>query len=261
MDIQLVLQTAKNAARRAGEIQREYSQKAFGISSKLTSSDLVTEVDVKCEEAVVALIREVFPDHSALAEEKGEYAKADSGRRWIIDPLDGTVNYAHGFPMYCSSVALEDGGIVVAGAVYDPVRDEMFSAIKGGGVWLNGRAIQVSKTAQLADSLLATGFPYTVKTEKVNNLAQFTAFVMAAQAVRRPGSAALDLCYVASGRLDGFWEFHLKPWDMAAGALIVREAGGQVTGAAGDTFSIYKSQVVASNGVIHGQMIKTLASA
>jgi len=258
-DIQKALQTAQNAARTAGEIQREYSLRTFRISSKTTTTDLVTEVDIKCEEAIVSVIRQAFPDDSALAEEGGEYSRADTSRRWVIDPLDGTVNYAHGFPMYCASVALEAAGDVVAGAVYDPTRDEMFSAIKGGGAWLNGEKIHVSATAALGDSLLATGFPYTVRTEKVNNLAQFSAMVMAAQAVRRPGSAALDLCYVACGRLDGFWEFHLKPWDMAAGALIVREAGGKVTGADGGEFSIYNPQVAASNGLIHGQMQRILA--
>jgi len=257
----LALETAMTAARLAGGIQRDYAGKSFGVSSKKTRSDLVTEVDIKCEEAIIAAIRKVFPDHDALAEEKGEYAAGGSARRWIIDPLDGTVNFAHGFPMYCSSVALEADGAVVAGAVYDPVRDEMFHASLGGGAWLNGAPIHVSAVSHLADSLLATGFPYTIRTEVLNNIPQFTAFSMKAQAIRRPGAAALDLCYVASGRLDGFWEFHLKPWDMAAGALIVREAGGAVTGALGGGFSIYEPAVVASNGLVHGQMIETLEQA
>ncbi|MDH5756775.1 MAG: inositol monophosphatase [Nitrospinota bacterium] len=258
-EMDLVIETAMKAARRAGVIQKERSLKEFQVTRKQTRSDLVTEVDVQCEAAIIATIREVFPDHTALAEEKGEYAAEDASRRWIIDPLDGTVNYAHGFPMYCSSVALEADGAVVAGAVYDPVRDEMFHAALGRGAWLNGQPIHASTTPRLEDSLLATGFPYTIKTEAVNNLAQFAAFAMKAQAIRRPGAAALDLCYVACGRLDGFWEFHLKPWDMAAGALIVEEAGGMVAGKEGAPFSVYNHAVVASNGVIHGQMIQILA--
>ncbi|MDH4184049.1 MAG: inositol monophosphatase [Nitrospinota bacterium] len=259
LDISLALETAMKAARQAGRIQREHAGLGFGVRSKRTRSDLVTEVDLKCEEAIIAVIRGVFPDHCALAEEKGEYIQDDAAMRWVIDPLDGTVNYAHGFPMYCASVALEVEGKVAVGAVYDPVRDEMFSAIAGGGARLNDEPINVSATAELADSLLATGFPYTIATEKVNNLAQFAAMAMKAQAIRRPGAAALDLCYVACGRLDGFWEFHLKPWDMAAGALIVLEAGGRITGDGGEPFSIYHPAVTASNGIIHDQMTRILA--
>ncbi|MDH5637235.1 MAG: inositol monophosphatase [Nitrospinota bacterium] len=260
-ELDLALKTAIFAARLAGGIQRDYTGKNFDVSSKKTRTDLVTEVDIKCEEAIIAAIKEVFPDHGALAEEKGEYAAASGNRRWIIDPLDGTVNFAHGFPMYCSSVAMEADGAVVVGAVYDPVRDEMFHASLGGGAWLNDKPIHVSTTPQLADSLLATGFPYTIRTEVLNNLTQFSAFAMRAQAIRRPGAAALDLCYVASGRLDGFWEFHLKPWDMAAGALIVAEAGGMVSSDLGGSFSVYKPAVVASNRLIHQQMIDTLEEA
>jgi len=260
-EMDLALKTAIHAARLAGGIQRDYAGKNINVTSKNTRSDLVTEVDIKCEEAIISAIKEVFPDHGALAEEKGEYAAASGNRRWIIDPLDGTVNYAHGFPVYCSSVALEADGEVVVGAVYDPVRDEMFHAFLGGGAWLNGKQIHASTTAQLGDSLLATGFPYTIRTEALNNLRQFSAFAMRAQAIRRPGAAALDLCYVACGRLEGFWEFHLKPWDMAAGALIVTEAGGTVSSDLGASFSVYKPAVVASNGHIHHQMIDTLEEA
>ena len=260
-DMALALKVAQEAARRAGQIQREYAGRRIHITSKSTSSDLVTEVDVKCEEAIIAAIREVFPNHAALAEEHGDYTASQGKMLWIIDPLDGTVNYAHGFPMYCSSVALEADGKVVVGAVYDPVRDEMFCALAEGGAWLNGQPIHVSSSASLEESLLATGFPYTIKTEKVNNLAQFTAFAMRAQAIRRPGAAALDLCYVACGRLDGFWEFHLKPWDMAAGALILTEAGGEISGVTGKPFTIYNPSVVASNKHIHTLMIQTLEQA
>ena len=259
-DLGLALKVAKAAAFKAGEIQRENSQKSFDVSSKEVKSDLVTEVDLKCEEAIIIAIREVFADHSALAEEKGEYKKEGSSCLWVIDPLDGTVNYAHGFPMYCSSVALQVDGLVEVGAVYDPTRDEMFSALRGHGAFLNDTPIKVSKTETLEESLLATGFPYTIRTERINNLAHFSAMALRAQAIRRPGAAALDLCYTACGRLDGFWEFHLKPWDMAAGALILTEAGGMVSGSDGEPFSIYSPHVAASNGLIHGMMLDTLKS-
>lgn len=258
-DLNLALQVAEKAAREAGRIQREYAAEDYAVERK-GRIDIVTEVDIKCEKAIVGVIGETFPDHGTLAEEEGG-RRADAEYKWVIDPIDGTTNYSHGFPMYCASVALEERGRIILGAVYDPTRDEMFAASRGNGATLNGRPIRVSERDELIDSLLATGFPYTIKTEKRNNLKEFAALAMRAQAIRRPGAAALDLCYVACGRLDGFWEFHLKPWDMAAGAFIVEEAGGRVTNAAGGALDIYDPQIIASNGRIHGDMLEVIREA
>lgn len=251
------LAVAQEAARRAGSIQREYRSKNFSVRHK-GEIDLVTGVDIACEEEIVRVIRRAFPEHDVLAEE-GEATERGSRYTWLIDPLDGTVNYAHGFPIYCASVALADGKGPVAGAVYDPERDEMFTATRGGGAFLNGEGIKVSGVSRLTDALLATGFPYTIRTTEKNNLKEFADFAMRAQALRRPGAAAIDLCYVACGRLEGFWEFHLKPWDMAAGALIVEEAGGKVTDSGGGSFDPFRQDIVASNGLVHSAMLETLA--
>lgn len=251
------LTVAERAAREAGRIQKMFRSKDFYVRHK-GEIDLVTEVDIACEEAIVKIIRAAFPDHGILAEEN-EKETGGSANRWLIDPLDGTVNYAHGFPIYCASVALESGGEIITGAVYDPERDEMFTATRGGGAFLNGDAIKVSNVAELTDALLATGFPYTIRTAAKNNLKEFSDFAMRAQALRRPGAAAIDLCYVACGRLDGFWEFHLKPWDMAAGSLIVREAGGRVTMSDGAVFDVNRPDIAASNGLIHDAMLEVLS--
>ncbi len=256
IDLNQALNVAMRSAREAGAIQTSYLTKNYRIDRK-GEIDLVTEVDLECEKAIIDIIKQTYPDHGALAEEKGAYSPGHE-YKWIIDPIDGTTNYAHGFPVYCSSVALEAKGEVIAGAVYDPTRDEMFCAVKGGGAKLNGRPISVSDVDKLIDSLLATGFPYTIKTEKINNLSQFGNMSMRAQAIRRPGAAALDLCYVACGRLDGFWEYHLKPWDMAGGALIVSEAGGKTTACDGSKLDIYNQHMLASNGEIHGAMQEVL---
>ena len=247
------------AARAAGEIMNEYRGRKFSVERK-GEIDLVTEVDLLCEKAIVSMIREKFPDHGVLAEEGGA-EKGASRFKWIIDPIDGTTNYAHGFPVYCASIAFEIDGKVVTGAVYDPSRDEMFTAIKGGGATLNDSPIKVSETSEIIKALLATGFPYEIKTTARNNISEFTRFAMSAQAIRRPGAAALDLCYVACGRIDGFWEFHLKPWDMAAGALFVSEAGGRVSMAGGEELEIYQPDIVASNGLLHEAMLEILSEA
>lgn len=257
IDLNQALNVAIKAARKAGAIQTNCLSENYRVDRK-GEIDLVTEIDLKCEEAIIEIIKQTYPGHGALAEEKGASLPGHE-YKWIIDPIDGTTNYAHGFPVYCSSVALEAKGEIVAGAVYDPTRDEMFSALKGGGAKLNDRPISVSNVKELIDSLLATGFPYTIKTEKINNLSQFGNMSMRAQAIRRPGAAALDLCYVACGRLDGFWEFHLKPWDMAAGVLIVNEAGGKMTGCDGSELDIYNQQMLATNGIIHDAMLEVLA--
>ncbi len=257
-DLGLALAVATRAALLAGEIQKEYAGgETFDIERK-GEIDLVTEVDLKCEKAIVEVISDAYPDHGIMAEEGSDKSAGNNGFLWIVDPLDGTTNFAHRFPVYCSSVALTIDKERSVGAVYDPTRDEMFTAIKGRGAFLNGEPIKVSQTGELIDSLLATGFPYGIKSVARNNLKEFSAMVMKAQAIRRPGAAALDLCYVACGRLDGFWEFHLKPWDMAGGALMVTEAGGEVTRADGDPTDIFTPEIVASNGVIHKMMVEVV---
>ena len=219
--------------------------------------NLVTEVDRRSEESMLSVIKERYPDHRVLAEETGDSGKSSSFK-WIVDPLDGTTNYAHGYPCFCVSLAIEHEEEIIYGAVYDPMREELFTAEKGKGAYLNGEAIKVSSTQQLNLSLLSTGFPYDVREDINSNIIDFRNFLMKAQAVRRDGSAALDLCYTAVGRFDGFWEQKLFPWDVAAGSLIVTEAGGELSTFKGKDFSIYATEIVASNGIIHNQMIEVL---
>lgn len=246
-------------ARRAGEIQLARFRDVHRVEHKGTI-DLVTEVDRECEALIVAELQRRFPGDDILAEE-GSGERKGAGRRWIVDPLDGTVNYAHGFPFFCVSIALEEAGVLQAGAIYDPNRDELFLAECDRGATLNGRPIHVSKAAMLCESLLATGFAYNVhEEERFDNLDHFGRFVKRAQAVRRPGSAAIDLAWVACGRIDGFWELFLKPWDMAAGVLLVREAGGEVTAFDGSAFPLYGTEILASNGLIHEEMQQVLAA-
>lgn len=219
--------------------------------------NLVTEVDLLCENKIIEIIKDSFPDHSILAEEGGG-TTTNSDHKWIIDPVDGTTNFAHDFPMYCTSIALEVKGEVVVGVVYVPVLDELFSACKGEGAFLNGKKIHVSKSNVLQESMLATGFAYDVHETEVDNVTHFKNFLKKTRAVRRPGSAAIDLCYVAVGRFDGFWEFSLHPWDVAAGVLLIEEAGGKVANMAGEKYSIYSDNILASNGLIHQDMIDVL---
>ncbi len=217
--------------------------------------DLVTEVDLEVERMFRALVAERFPDHHVLAEEMGGGLAVPPGPCWVFDPIDGTTNYAHGLPIFCASLALELDGRAEVAAVYDPTRDELFAAERGRGAFLNGRPIRVSSTAKLVDAMLVTGFPYDVHQRVDEIVGLFAAFVGEARAVRRLGSAALDLCYVAAGRLDGFWERDLKPWDIAAGALLVAEAGGRVTKMDGSPFSSRGGEVLATNGRIHEAML------
>ena len=222
--------------------------------------DLVTEVDRDSERLIVAHLLSHFPDHMILAEE-GEYPRTGSSCRWIIDPVDGTTNYAHGFPWFCVSIALESAGELLAGVIYNPMNDELFTATKGGGAYLNGRRLSVSARSPLRDTLLGTGFPYDCATDPANNFANFIAFQKAARGIRRAGAAALDLAYVAAGRLDGFWELKLKPWDVAAGVLMIREAGGMVSTFDGSAYDVSSHHIVASNGLIHGEMVAMLVYA
>jgi myo-inositol-1(or 4)-monophosphatase len=251
-----VLQLAVEAALEVGKIQRERSTRIGTVTYK-GDIDLVTEVDLLCEKEIIRRIKNQFPDHDILAEESGA-TQGHSEFRWIIDPLDGTVNYSHGFPSYCVSIGLEKNGEIVLGVIYSPCLDELFVAEKGKGSTLNSKPIAVSSTASLKKSLLITGFAYDVSQSDNDNLDHFKNFVKESQAVRRMGSAALDLCYVAAGRADGFWELNLHAWDMAAGVLIIREAGGQITNFDGDEFKIDGREILATNTLLHSSMIDVL---
>jgi myo-inositol-1(or 4)-monophosphatase len=255
------LATAAEIVLRAGDIQMSRRESGFRVDKKGTI-DLVTEVDLECERMCRAVIAERFPGHDVLAEElsSGPTERAESSHRWVFDPLDGTTNYAHGLPIFCASLALEIEGQAEAAAVYDPTRRELFTAERGEGAFLNGARLHVSAADTLIDSLLVTGFPYDVHQRSDDLVGLFAAFLGRARAVRRLGSAALDLCYIAAGRFDSFWEQHLKPWDVAAGALIVREAGGRVTGMDGARFDPAAAHLVASNGRIHEDMLGVIRS-
>jgi myo-inositol-1(or 4)-monophosphatase len=254
-----LLAFAEELARGAGDILRRSYGRQQTIHFK-GEINLVTDVDRESEEHILGRIREAYPDHGVLSEESPELP-SPSPYRWIVDPLDGTTNYAHGYPCFCVSVGVEHAGTVVAGAVYDPLLDELFTASPGTGAFRNGERIFVSKTRELRKSLLATGFAYDVKTSSDNNFDYFRAFVLTGQAIRRDGSAALDLCYLACGRFDGFWELKLKPWDTAAGLLILREAGGVASRLDGEPYDIHQPDLLASNALIHGQMVEVLRKA
>lgn len=250
------LAAATQAVLQAGAIQRDRYGQDIEIRHK-GEIDIVTEVDRACEEAIVAVIRERFPDHDIVTEET-DLGRTGSRFVWFTDPLDGTTNYAHGYPFFCSSVGLTVSGEVVAGAVYDPVKDELFTAEKGAGAHLNGRRLQVSSSSALLRSLLVTGFPYDVREDLAGKLRLFVRFMGEARAVRRDGAAALDLCYVACGRYDGFWEERLQPWDMMAGKLMVHEAGGRVSRFDGTPIGLSADELLATNGPLHGPMMDVL---
>lgn len=251
------LDCAIEAALAAGQLQRSRFDAAFSIDLK-GAKNLVTELDLASEALIVEMIHRRFPEHGILAEE-GDYPAGDGQHVWIIDPLDGTTNYAHGYPWFCVSIALAVGGELVAGAIYNPMTDELFSATTGGGAFRNGRRLSVSTRQPLAGALLGTGFPYDCATDPENNFDHFIRFQKAARGIRRAGAAALDLAYLAAGRLDGFWEVKLKPWDVAAGTLLVREAGGLVTAFDGSAYDVTNHRILASNGLIHDEMIALLA--
>ena len=246
------LETAAGIAREAGALLANFYERKIGFELK-GDYDLVTEADRASEELVIERLSSHFPSHSILAEEGGGH-ESGSEYRWYVDPLDGTTNFAHGFPMFNVTLALEQAGQMIAGVIFDPIRGEMFAAERGGGAYLNNRRISVSKAGRLEDALLATGFP-SYKRHLNINVHFFHQVAMLTHGVRRGGSAALDLAYSACGRLDGFWEFGLKPWDMAAGILIVEEAGGRASGMKGEAVDVRGPYLLATNGAIHDQAL------
>jgi myo-inositol-1(or 4)-monophosphatase len=243
-------------ARAAGDVLKHYMDRDKHVELK-GRANLVTIADKESEALIISCIRERYPEHQILAEESGSSGEAGEAK-WIIDPLDGTTNFAHQYPFFCVSVGFEFRGEVLCGAVYDPCRVEMFSAARGLGAFVNGRPLRVSDVEKLGSALLLTGFPYGVREKIRKAMAQFEAFIIESQAVRRGGSAALDLCYTALGRCDGFWEMDLQPWDTAAGLIILEEAGGRVTDFGGNHFSVYGKEIVASNGRIHQEIVDVL---
>ncbi len=251
--------TLLKATQAGAKVLQEYFNGTFTISHKSSVNDLVTEADKKAEAAIIAAIGEDYPDHQILSEEIGEI-QTGSNIKWIIDPIDGTVNFAHGIPICCVSIGVEQDGEIILGAVYNPIMNELFFAQKGFGATLNDKLINVSAKTSISNACLVTGFPYHWE-EAVNNpLNVLQRFVRQGLPVRRLGSAAIDLCWVACGRFDGFWEHHLNAWDSAAGYLIVQEAGGKVTDFTGNAYSPYQKQILATNGHIHEQMLKEINS-
>jgi myo-inositol-1(or 4)-monophosphatase len=251
---------AEQIARAAGEIQRSRYETQLDVRAKSAPIDLVTEVDHACEALCVERIRAARPSDAILAEEGGGEDVAGATWRWVIDPLDGTMNFAHGYPRFCVSIGVQREGETAIGVVYDPLLDELYAAVRGEGASCNGRPIRVSRVDRLDRALLATGFAYDVHQSEDDNLDHFARFVKRARGLRRDGSAALDLCYVAAGRFDGFWELKLRPWDVAAGNLIVEEAGGRTSDFAGRPARGDGRETLASNGLVHAQMLALLAA-
>lgn len=256
MNLEPIIKIADAATRKGSEILRSYFAKQFEVRKK-GAKDLVTQADIESEAAIIKVIQERFPEHAILAEESGLSA-AVSENRWVIDPLDGTTNFAHGLPLFAVSIAFQRKGVTQLGMVANPISGETFSAIVGQGAYLNDNKIAVSDTSKMVDSLLVTGFPYDINLNPGTLLERFNHLIMAAQAVRRLGSAALDLCFVACGRFDGFWEERLNPWDTAAGELIAREAGAWVTNFANQPFHLDHLEIAAANTHIHSQLIDLL---
>jgi myo-inositol-1(or 4)-monophosphatase len=251
----LYLATALEAALACGRIHRQHFRQDLAIQKK-GRIDLVTAADLAAERMFRELIAERFPDHAVIGEEAEVLPGARDARvQWIIDPVDGTTNFAHGLALFCVSIALQIDGVLQVGVVYDPIGEEIFAAERGQGCRLNGVPVRVSGTPDLVNAMLCTGFPYSVGEDRARQVETFAAFLGEAQAVRRLGSAALDLAYVAAGRFDGFWEQRLHAWDIAAGVLLVEEAGGQVTGLDGGPIDIFAGHIVASNGLVHDQML------
>lgn len=253
-----MLNFAIETARDAGRLLLEKFGRGIAVSKK-GEINLVTEADLASEALIIERIQSYYPKHSILAEESGEavIVGGDGTSKWIIDPLDGTTNFAHGYPCWCVTLALEHHGEIVIGVTYDPTRDELFAAERGRGATLNNQPIRVSTAEKLGDALIVTGFPYDIK-RRADFARHLTEFLLNSRGVRRDGSAAIDMAYVACGRFDGFWEQGLSPWDMAAGVLLIEEAGGQVSYYDGSRHSIYQPPICASNGLIHSQMLEIL---
>lgn len=255
-NLEKIKRVAVCAAQKAGKYILKRSATPKDISFKSNLNNLVTDVDKASEAIIIGEINKHFPDHSILAEESGEKSSS-SGVKWVIDPIDGTTNYAHNFPFYCVSIGIMAGGTVKIGVVYDPTRQELFTAEASKGAYLNGKKISVSQRKTVQESLFATGFSYTFD-ERMANVERFKTMLANAQALRRAGSAALDLCYVACGRFDGYWERGLSPWDSAAGQLIVKEAGGFVTKFHGEDYDIFSREILAANPYVHAEMMRLL---
>ena len=241
----------------AGEIVRNGFGKNFGIEFKTNEANLVTDIDKASEKHIKEFIQKKYPAHSILAEEGGEIKK-DSEYQWVIDPIDGTTNFAHGLPIFSISIGLQKNGMTVSGVVYDVMQNITYAAEKGGGSFADSQRIKVSNNDNIKHSVLVTGFPYNISDNPENALEKFTALTRASRGIRRLGSAALDFCYVAKGVFDGFWEVYLNPWDICAGKLIVEEAGGLVTGFLGEEINIYTRRILATNGKIHDKMMEFL---
>ncbi|RPD40671.1 inositol monophosphatase family protein [Chitinophaga barathri] len=250
--------TLLKATQAGAKVLQEYFNGTFTVSHKSSVNDLVTEADKKAEAAIIQTIQADFPDHQILSEEIGAITTS-STIKWIIDPIDGTVNFAHGIPICCVSVGVEQDGEMILGAVYNPLMNELFFAQKGFGATLNDKRISVSTKTNMANACLVTGFAYQYEST-ANPLDVLQRFIRQGLPVRRLGSAAIDLCWVACGRFDGFWEHHLNAWDSAAGFLIVQEAGGKVTDFSGKTYSPYQKQILATNGHIHNDLLKEINS-
>lgn len=257
-----MINTAVKAARRAAAIinRASFDVDQLKVTAK-NQNDFVTEVDQAAERAIIDVLKQAYPDHAILAEESGASANLhdDNENVWIIDPLDGTTNFIHGFPQYCVSIALQHRGQITQAVIYDPTRNELFTASKGAGAFLNDKRIRVGKRDRLADGLIGTGFPYSDLSGLDQYVNMFKLMTERCAGLRRPGSAALDLAYVAAGRLDGFFEKNLKPWDMAAGTLLITEAGGIVANFAGESDYLYKGDVIAGSPKIFSQMLNTLS--
>jgi myo-inositol-1(or 4)-monophosphatase len=270
-----IAQVGRQAALAAGAVMRLNYEKPHEITMK-GAIDPVTETDYQCQEIIIGMIRQAFPDHSFLAEEGNEgqppAGAPEAGQpslawdpetppacRWIIDPLDGTVNFAHGIPAFCVSIACEMDGGLEYGVVYDPMRDELFEGIRGQGAWRNGKPIRVSDTTRMERALIATGFPYDIRERIPETMARLGRVVATSQGLRRGGAAALDMCYIACGRFDGYFEENLKPWDTAAGVVIVSEAGGKITTFDGSDYDIFAPNIVVSNGGLHVELLKKLS--
>ncbi|MGE5398891.1 MAG: inositol monophosphatase family protein [Ignavibacteriales bacterium] len=246
-------------AKQAGEIIRDGYRKNFAVEFKTNASNLVTEIDKKSEKEIISFIKKNYPSHGIIAEESG-YENNKAEYVWVIDPLDGTTNFAHGLPIFSVSIGVQKAGKTICGTVYDVMRDAAYTAESGSGSYCDGRKLKVSDNDNLSHSLLVTGFPYDVQENPGKVMEYFAAFIHNARAVRRLGSAAIDFCYVADGVFDGFWEMSLYPWDLCAGRLIVEEAGGLVTDFKGQKQDIFYKQILATNGKIHPKMVEVLGS-